>query len=383
MHKTHPVMLVELLECIGTVLSVGEVFEPERVPVGVYRPNGELSDFSLQLWWKSRAIPGTRYRWREAFYNMDVIIPQELVFKCNGLSLSDQYWIKPEGSDLRWEDINFFQNDFSEDVGNYLFGRRTIDPNINLISPDATTDGWLQKKWNIIEGKRCLIKGSTRPYKQEPYNEILASEISRRLGIPHVPYTSMIIDEEPYSVCEDFITPKTELVSAWRIAITRDFDDDTSQYQHFLNCCEDLGIPDARVNLDKMLTLDYLIVNVDRHYGNFGAVRDVDTLEWLGLAPVFDSGTSLWYDRPYTMFDPYAKNPRKPFSDDGDELITATGSFDWLDLSKLQGIDEIFDDTPSTSTYMIKKRRTALCSLFFKRVEMLLNYIDGNKRILA
>ena len=39
-----------------------------------------------------------------------------------GLSLSDQYWIRPAGMDaLRWEDLNFFHNDFDERLGKALF----------------------------------------------------------------------------------------------------------------------------------------------------------------------------------------------------------------------------------------------------------------------
>jgi len=46
-----------------------------------------------------------------------------------------------------------------------------------------------------------------------------------------------------------------------------------------------------------MLVLDYLIANEDRHWGNFGAVRNAETLDWIGLAPVFDCGNSLWYNK--------------------------------------------------------------------------------------
>lgn len=35
------------------------------------------------------------------------------------------------------------------------------------------------------------------------------------------------------------------------------------------------------------MVFDYLMANADRHFGNFGAVRNVNTLEWIGLAPVF------------------------------------------------------------------------------------------------
>lgn len=42
--------------------------------------------------------------------------------------------------------------------------------------------------------------------------------------------------------------------------------------------------------LDRMIVLDHTIANGDRHLNNFGLVRDADTLEWLGSAPVYDCG---------------------------------------------------------------------------------------------
>ena len=43
-----------------------------------------------------------------------------------------------------------------------------------------------------------------------------------------------------------------------------------------------------------MYVLDYLIVNKDRHLGNFGVIRDVSTLDWVDIAPVFDSGQAMY-----------------------------------------------------------------------------------------
>ena len=40
-------------------------------------------------------------------------------------------------------------------------------------------------------------------------------------------------------------------------------------------------------------SLDYLIMNEDRHLNNFGIIRDVNTLKWLDVAPIFDNGQSL------------------------------------------------------------------------------------------
>jgi hypothetical protein len=37
-------------------------------------------------------------------------------------------------------------------------------------------------------------------------------------------------------------------------------------------------------------------VKEDRHYTNFGFVRNAETLEWIGTAPLFDCGASMWYN---------------------------------------------------------------------------------------
>ena len=37
-----------------------------------------------------------------------------------GFSLYDQYWLCPSGVQLRWRDLNFFRNDFSEDWGDWF-----------------------------------------------------------------------------------------------------------------------------------------------------------------------------------------------------------------------------------------------------------------------
>lgn len=44
---------------------------------------------------------------------------------------------------------------------------------------------------------------------------MIASKIMERLGIPHVPYTLMVLEDYPYSVCENFVTTQTELITAW------------------------------------------------------------------------------------------------------------------------------------------------------------------------
>lgn len=45
------------------------------------------------------------------------------------------------------------------------------------------------------------------------------------------------------------------------------------------------GCKDVSDFLDRMIVVDYLVGNDDRHYGNFGLLRDAETLEIEGSPP--------------------------------------------------------------------------------------------------
>ena len=371
MHKHLPVADLTLDEVTGVIVKIGAVHQAAHVPVGIPVRKNEIDRAALNEWWKNRAIPASRQGIREALQEMDLSSTQNLLDKCFGLSLSDQYWICPASTSLKWANVNFFDNAFSDDIGNILFGKTPDSKEISLMSPDNTSDGWLRKKWTIMGGKRCLVKGGSGATQQEPYNEVLASAIMRRLDIPHAPYTLMVQEEYPFSVCEDFVTPQTELISAWYVMQTRKKENHVSVCQHYLNCCDALGIPGVREALDRMMVLDYLIVNEDRHQNNFGVLRDADTLGWIGPAPIYDSGTSLWFSSPVSMIRPAAKLPCKPFKTSHDEQIKLVSSFDWVDISALHGIDAEFREIVKGSPFVDEARCNAICGALCRRVEML------------
>jgi hypothetical protein len=197
MHKTIEIAQIEIDDDTHVILRVLEVYHTEHLPVGVLRDEQTLSRQYLNDWWIGRTIPHNRRGLRDALWLMHVPSTLFLLYKCFGLSLSDQYWVRPTNSSLRWEDINFFENDFSEDVGNALFGRNVGGGGVNLMSPDNTSDGWLKKKWVIADGKRFLLKSGSLPAYQEPFNEVLASIIMDRLKISHIPYRLTWNGEEP------------------------------------------------------------------------------------------------------------------------------------------------------------------------------------------
>ena len=68
-------------------------------------------------------------------------------------------------------------------------------------------------------------------------------------------------------------------------------------YKDFIQRCNLLNIEVDEVELSKMFILDYLIANDDRHLNNFGFIRDSDTIEWMGLSPIFDSGSAMFHNK--------------------------------------------------------------------------------------
>ena len=217
MHKNIKVADLSLDEETGSIVKIGEIYNFAHLPIGTTKDDLSADRALLNKWWTDRSIPASRSGVRDALEVLRVSTPKLLLAKCYGLSLSDQYWVKPINSDLEWELVNFFDNDFSEDVGDILFGKAKDSENISLNSPDNTSDGCLKKRWKIINQKRCLLKAGSLPYEQQPFNEAIASLIMKKLNVDHVNYSVIIDDEKPYSICEDFISRDTELVTAWKI----------------------------------------------------------------------------------------------------------------------------------------------------------------------
>lgn len=354
MHRELSVAVLYINDVSGTVYRVEDVIHPEHLPVGLNAASFKDLAKNLNQWLAGRTIPASRSGFRHALEDMQVqkkmsVSANLLMMKCFSLSLSDQYWLNPVDQPLDWKNINFYDNAFSDDVGNILFGQMPQDDTLNLVSPCNTSDGWLKKKWKILNGQRVLIKGGSGMAQQEPFNEVVASLVCSKLSIPHVEYQLMRENGKPYSVCPNMTSDRQDFVSAYYIFSAFPQKAGVSAYDHFLSCCEKLEIPDAQQSLQQMMVLDYLICNQDRHFGNFGAIRDAVTLEWKGLAPIFDSGTSLWFDQYASKIDALADAPAKPFAATHElQIRLAMPIIRNIDLDALSGIkadvQEIFEE---------------------------------------
>jgi hypothetical protein len=199
----------------------------------------------------------------------------------------------------------------------------------------APTSNKAYLRWAIVDGIRRLIKGGGF-LNQEPYNEVVATKLYERLLLPEdfVPYELALDGGEICSTCPNMLADNEEYVPALYINDLLPCLDEEDELEHYLRCCLSVGV-DAGTQTAKMLVCDYVLANHDRHYHNFGLIRNVDSLEWR-VAPLFDSGSSLWCNartlRPESLAYrslPFVGNPQLQL-----ELVT---DFSWFDPASLSG----------------------------------------------
>jgi hypothetical protein len=359
----------------GALIGIKESYNKDHLPLGVVSETGKINSRNIEDWWNGRGIPGTREGLDEVLHLVRVRDRNELLIRSFGLSLTDHYWVCPAHLALDWNEVNFYDHEFSPDIGDAFFNRGKKDGH-NLITPDNSSDGRLLKRWAVMDGERVLIKAGSPGNYQEPFNEALASSIMRRLGIPHVEYGLHEEGGEYLSRCNNMTDAETELVYASHIYETRYKNINDDFYTHYVKCCKGLGVPGIEADLDRMMVVDYVIANTDRHFSNFGALRNSRTLEYLGPAPLFDSGTSLWHDR--NMDDIQADSPVRPrcFADTHEEQIRLVKDFSWYDRKKLDSLGEEFFELLKENRHFDVARKKRLAESLTERVEMLDRVIE-------
>lgn len=343
----------------------------DYAPFGLIKINA-IDKVEFNKWWKNRQIPASRKGLKEVLHNSNVYDKDNfdlLDAKVYGLSLSDQYWVKGVNEEISWESINFFDNEFSEDIGKILFNGGKTALNLNLNTPDMTSNGNYEKRWKIIDGERYLLKAGSKIYNQEPFNELIATKLYERLlnKDEYVEYSVIFDDDKAISKCKNFITKDTELVPAWKINEYYEFLDDEDKYTHYIRCLNNLGIKDAETLTDKMIVCDYIIANKDRHFNNFGVIRDVNTLKFIDVAPIFDNGCSLWYDENDMYVGEFFLT--KPFEEYEKKQLSLVKKLEWLDISKLEDFPNEVKTILSMDKLLSKERINKIVDQIKLRIE--------------
>lgn len=323
--------------------EIADILDARRMPFGTCSSSSPtVNKRALNTWWSHRSVPDVRpgliSRYRELGIDSGIEVP----VRCLGFSLSDCYWLRPVDCDeLNWQHLNYFENNFERSAPKHRSGWLE---GIGLKNPDNTSEGELPKSWMIRNGVRILVKGCGMD-DQRPFNEAVATALHRRLLSKgeFVPYTVERMFDGPVCLCDDFLNGREEYVPAAYIRDALGGQRGNSTYDRYCRFLGRHGADEATVrkSMSQMIVCDALLANSDRHWRNFGIIRNVDTLE-MRPAPLFDSGNCLWYNVPTAVLIAGEFGfAAKPFGPDPSTQLAFADSLDWFDASHLDGfVDE-------------------------------------------
>jgi hypothetical protein len=369
MHKDDLVARLAFTEA-GYFTGIEGFYNKQLMPPGT-RVSDSLIEQKFRTWMRLRSISKDRKDYNKLITKLNIKSSEQLYLRNYGLGLNDCYWIKPYESinnGFSWSDINLFKNLYSDYVGNFL-----LDPYYNsycedFLSPDLTTNGNSIKMWIQNEvGKESYLlkKGNQSSNEQEPYNEVIASLIAKRLGVNYVDY--VLIDKKmsngsinKMSMCKNFCNENIEFIDIQTLMMEPNLGNRNSMLKYIKQ-------HNLKDELDKILIFDYLIMN-RRNMEDLGFLRDANTMYSLGMAPVFDNGNSLCFD--WKTIPIGTNDESKTFEFTHEKQIEIVDNFSWIDFSSLDGIEfdikEIFKDSRIPSDVQDK-----ICQVLRVRIKKL------------
>ncbi|MDR1136219.1 MAG: XRE family transcriptional regulator [Clostridiales Family XIII bacterium] len=271
--------------------------------------NMSLTGDGVLKWLNRRTIPKNRAYVHNILNTMGLSLRdvKGILDVCKGLSLNDSFWVVPVGFSGKYAEYNLYENRFSEVLAlTALTGESLSEEKARQIrtSPEFTTNGMLPKAWRRLSGRIILFKGgiwrqyAASPDPLEPYSEYYAAQIADAMGLSPVKYGLSRWKGVLGCTCGLFTDIDTAYVPM--DSIIRHYHHDITPSQYYSICGEWFKAFDHENGANlfdyfaSMLVFDSLILNEDRHLGNFGVLRDNLSGEIIGNAPIFDNGISLF-----------------------------------------------------------------------------------------
>ena len=252
----------------------------------------KTEDTSLAKWLKNRIIPGNR-AFANAFLaqcGLNLNRPLDIIFASRGLSVSDCFWVVPEGFSGLFEDYNLYGKPLNTTLSSIAFtGTGNNRTSLNSC-PEFTTNGMLRKCWRRTKGKVQLYKGGSTGGANagyEPFSEIYAAQVAERMGVNHVPYSLGQWKGVLCSICELFTSKEYSYLPVGRVVPSGGFPEVIEYYRNLGGSFFDEFVD--------MIIFDAVVYNTGRNYEDFGFLVDNETNQIVAPAPLFDHGNALFH----------------------------------------------------------------------------------------
>lgn len=234
------------------------------------------------LWLETRAIDHHRANSRLLKKALRITNKDDLsaVLFANGATITDNYWVRAVGTELSYADVQFDGDYFSKLAlrGDYDSFNRAAGSK-GTKTPELTNIGSFEKCWKLRDGKWQMWKQANH---NEQFSELFISRLGLALGMNMAVYTR----GDGIVKTWDFTEGKVNFEPA------NAFMGDNEDYADVLQALQTL-CPAAIPDYIRMIFMDTIVANPDRHTGNFGLLRDKQTGQCTGLAPNFDNNMAL------------------------------------------------------------------------------------------
>ena len=203
------------------------------------------------------------------------------VVHVNGATITDNYWIKPLDSELTYDDVKFSDDYFARLAlkGTYDSFNKAANSK-HTRTPELTNIGSYEKCWRLINGQWWMFKSANH---DELFSELFVCKLGQALGMNMAEY-----------VRGDKCVKSLDFTNGASVNFepAASFMGDNEDYEDVTNELKAI-CPKAIPDFVKMIFLDTIVANPDRHTQNFGLLRDTKTGKLLGLAPIFDHNMAL------------------------------------------------------------------------------------------
>lgn len=238
---------------------------------------------NVEMWLETRAIDSHRANSRLLKKALRLTEKDDIstVVHVNGATITDNYWIRKINSNLTYNDVKFSDDYFADLAlkGDYGTFNRAANSKRSK-TPELTNVGSFEKCWKLRDGKWWMYKRATH---DEMFSELFVCMLGRELGM------NMAVYERGQGCIKtlDF----TDAASV-NFEPASTFMGDNEDYIDVIEQLEKL-CPQAIPDYVRMIFLDTICLNPDRHTNNFGLLRDTSTGELIGLAPNYDNNMAL------------------------------------------------------------------------------------------
>lgn len=213
----------------------------------------------------------------------------------HALGVNDTFWIRLQDSELLWEKVNLYNNEFTDIACTTAFETGLFGLQLSTTTPEFTTDGTFPKCWiKDTQGIHILKQGLSGASNVglEPYCEYISSNIGNMLFEDVVHYDLTQYKGRLCSQCDLFTSETVGYVPFGKTIDTKKYYSIPQLVQYFENYDVEHKTSFSK-KFRIMIVLDSIVFNHDRHLNNFGFLFDNESLEIKEFAPLFDFNFSF------------------------------------------------------------------------------------------